>query len=113
MMDTNTLAGAAGIILSLAFSYIPGLADRYAALDGPIKRLIMALLIVFVAGAAMLLSCTGLVAVVSCDRPGVTGGLNAIFVALVTNQATYKIAGEGMAMQRKRERFSRAVNGGQ
>jgi hypothetical protein len=31
-MDNSTLAGFAGIVLSLAFSYAPGLKEKYAAL---------------------------------------------------------------------------------
>ena len=36
------LAAVAGVVLSLAFSYVPGLRDWYEALAGEFKRLIMA-----------------------------------------------------------------------
>ena len=45
-MTSEQLAIAAGILLSLAFNYIPGLNDWYQALEGTYKRLIMLLALV-------------------------------------------------------------------
>jgi hypothetical protein len=40
-LNEETLAMAAGALLSLAFSYVPGLGDRYGALTPAAKRLVM------------------------------------------------------------------------
>ena len=49
-MTAEELASIAGIVLSLLFSYIPGLKDAYDGLDGDYKRLVMGLSLVVVAG---------------------------------------------------------------
>jgi len=53
-MSPETLSSLAAILLSQAFSYIPGLSDKFATLDGTHKRLIMlaALLLVSLAGGS-------------------------------------------------------------
>jgi hypothetical protein len=40
-LNEETLAMAAGVLLSLAFSYIPGLGERYGALTPAAKRLVI------------------------------------------------------------------------
>ncbi len=47
----ETISMAAGVVLSLIFSYVPGAADAFNTLDGTQKRLLMlGLLVVAVAG---------------------------------------------------------------
>lgn len=57
-MTSENLASMAGIIFSLSFSYIPGLNTKFARLGAEQKRLIMAGMLVIVAGAVYGLSCT-------------------------------------------------------
>ena len=41
-MENNLLVMIAGVVLSLAFGYVPGLREWYAALDGVRKAQVMA-----------------------------------------------------------------------
>lgn len=92
-MNAEQLAGIAGIILSLAFSYIPKLAEWYAGKDKQTKQSIMGALLIVVAVAAFGLSCSGLSAdlgvAVTCDKTGAIALLNVLIVALVANQSVY------------------------
>jgi nitrate/nitrite transporter NarK len=91
-MTADQLSAVAGVVLSLVFSYIPGIKSAFAKLDSDYKRLAMGILIVLVAGASFALSCTGVIAVAVCDRPSVLGLVNAVIAALVANQATFLIS---------------------
>lgn len=91
-MTAESLAAIAGVLLSLAFSYIPGLSDKFASLDATIKRLIMAALLFVVAAGALALSCTNVVVSVECSKEGLIGLVNVFIAALVANQATYTIS---------------------
>ncbi len=96
-MDSETLSAAAGLLLSLAASYLPGFAEWYAALEGARKRLVMLGLLAAVAGAAYGLACAGfaddLGLRLTCDAPGALALLRAFLTALAVNQATYLLAG--------------------
>jgi len=95
-MSAESLTLAAGALLSLAFSYIPGLADAYAGLDGVQKRLVMLALLVLVAVASFGLSCLGwgsaLGISLACDQAGALGLLRTLLLALIANQSTYLIS---------------------
>ena len=93
-MTSDQLAISAGILLSLAFSYIPGLNDWYQLLDATHKRLVMLLALVIISAGAFGLSCWPAFPhpVVTCDVPGVWGMVEALFGALVANQTTYLIS---------------------
>ena len=60
-MSAETLAMVAGIILTLTFSYVPGLNRQYATLSPEFKRLIMLGLLILVSAGAIGVACTGLV----------------------------------------------------
>jgi hypothetical protein len=90
-MSTDELAGTAGILISLACSYVPGLADKYAALDGTQKRLIMLLALILAAALVYGLSCANVVAVITCSQRDLIGLLRTVVLALVANQAAYLI----------------------
>jgi len=91
-MTSDLLSAIAGIILSLAFSYIPGVSDWFVALDGAYKRLIMAALLLIVAAGAFALGCTGVLDTVECSRDGALGLVSAYISALIANQSAYQIA---------------------
>lgn len=91
-MTSEQLGALAGLILSLAFSYIPGLSDKFAALDATVKRLIMAALLLVVAVVALLLSCAQIVNTVTCSQAGVIQLVNVFIAALVANQAAFLIS---------------------
>jgi hypothetical protein len=94
-MTKEGLAGLAGLILSLVFSYVPGVNTWFGKLDGTVKRLIMGALIVVVALGAYGLSCAGVLGVVECSKQGALDLVQVIIAALVANQGTYMLMGSG------------------
>jgi len=90
-MNAEQLSAVAGIALSLAFSYIPGLQDVFDPLTPTQKRAVMAALLLVVVCAAFLAGCRGLLSI-TCDQPGVMGLLSSLVAALVANQATFLIS---------------------
>lgn len=91
-MNADQLSAVAGVVLSLAFSYLPGVSGWFATLDSTVKRLAMAMLLLVVAGAAYGLSCANVLATVACDKPGVLALVNALIAALIANQATFTLS---------------------
>lgn len=93
-MTADTLALFAGVILSLLFSYIPGLNTWFAALEPAVKRLLMLALVLVVALGIVGLACAGLGAdlgiSVTCDKAGLLGVLRAFVLAMIANQGTYQ-----------------------
>jgi len=94
-MTAETLALIAGAVLSLGFSYTPGLSEWFAKLEGVYKRLIMAGLLLLVAAVVAGLACAGFGPdfglTVTCDRAGLIALVQTFVVALMANQATYSI----------------------
>lgn len=94
-MTSQTLSTTAAVLLSLLFSYVPGLSGWYAALDATRKRLIMLALLALVAGGAFALACSEWSAyfglTLTCDQPGAVVLLQSLALALAANQSTYLI----------------------
>jgi hypothetical protein len=90
-MDTTLFASIAGIIISLMCSFVPGLSPRWDALDGVKKRMIMAVLMLFLAVVAVGLSCFGITDIVVCDKNGIMAVVAAFISALVANQSAYQL----------------------
>lgn len=86
------LAAITGAVLSLAFSYIPGLNVHFAALTAEVKRLVMAALLLVISAAIYALGCAGIVqAGITCDEQGIVQ-LAWIFIsAVMANQSTYNL----------------------
>lgn len=91
-MNADQLSAVAGVLLSLAFSYLPGISDGYDKLPGTQKRLVMAMLLLVVAIAAYGLSCANVINNVSCTQPGLLSLVDAFIAALVANQATFLLS---------------------
>lgn len=91
-MTAELLTAIAGILLSLAFSYLPGLSDGFAKLDPTRKRLIMAGLLVLVSVGTFGLSCAGVINDAACTQAGAWALVSTFITALVANQATYSIS---------------------
>lgn len=89
-LTPEMLGGIAGVVLSLAFSHIPKLNVKFAALSPEWKRLIMVGVLLVTSGAIWGLNCGGIISTgVTCDRAGIIQ-LGSIFImALVTNQTAY------------------------
>ena len=92
VVTPEVIAMLAGALLSLAFSYIPGLSARYGALSPEYKRLIMAGLMVVVAAGAFALACFGLLSGLVCDQPGVIRLVWVVILAITANQSVYQIS---------------------
>lgn len=90
-MTAQQLSAICGAVVSLAFSYIPGLRTWYGKQSGDVKRLIMLGVLVVVAAAIFGLSCWGVIDNVTCDRPGAVGLALAVFYAVAGNQAIFLI----------------------
>lgn len=98
-MSSELLAAIAGVVLSLAFSYIPGLSTKFAKLQSSTKRLIMAGLLLLVGGAAFGLSCADVFATVTCDQAGGLGLVSHFIMALIANQGAYTLSPETAAVR--------------
>ena len=87
----------AGVALSLAFAYIPGLEAWYAALSSIGKRLVMLGLLALTAIGYVMIGCApfgsqfGVPAEV-CSQAGVVAVVQAFIQALIANQATFLIS---------------------
>ncbi len=92
-MTAEQLAGAAGVALSLAFAYIPGVREKYDQLYPTQKALVMGIAIIGAAIIALAASCAELAQIgISCDQRGAWDLIGLVIQALVANQATYLIA---------------------
>lgn len=103
-MDYNTLILIAGAILSLLFSYIPGLNIWYAALQADTKRLIMAGVLLVTSAAIFGLVCAGLAGdfglTLTCDKQTIIGLIKTFVLALIANQTTYAITPQTTAVKK-------------
>lgn len=94
-MTSEQLTAIAGALLSLAFSYVPGLRRRYEPLTETAKRLVMLVLLLLVAAGVYGLACTHwgvlLEIGITCDKPGLRRLVWALVLAIMANQATFFI----------------------
>jgi hypothetical protein len=96
-MDSFTLtpailAALAGAVLSLLFSYIPGLNTWFAGKGEEVKKLIMALLLLIMAGSIFGLQCAGVLeAGLTCDQQGVVQLAWIFLAAIMANQSVFKL----------------------
>lgn len=107
-MTVELLSAIAGVILSLLFSYVPGLHTWYDKLTADTKRLVMLAVLAFTAGAIYGFSCAGIYNLVPCTRDGLIALVEIFVMALIANQSTYLItprthsetAGEAYGLER-------------
>jgi hypothetical protein len=91
LMTETTLASLAGVVLSLAFSYIPGLTEWFAKLTANNKRLIMLAALLAVALGLFGASCAGFSAQVACDMTDAKSMLSLFVSAAIANQTAYML----------------------
>jgi hypothetical protein len=91
-MTAETLSAVAGVVLSLAFSYVPGLAPWFGQLEATYKRLVMAGSLLIVSIVVVALSCWNITPLVACTQDGIVALVSAFLAALVANQAAYLIS---------------------
>ena len=94
MMENNLLATLAGVLLSLAFGYIPGLREWYGGLESVRKAQVMAAALLLAGVGVYLASCYTPFAGVTCDEAGFWELVELLIAALIANQATFLIAVE-------------------
>lgn len=83
---------AAGVLLSLGFSYIPGLAEKFAGLSPTHKRVVMLGLLVLVTCGIFGISCFRSPAANSCDQNSAWKFLRALVMAIIANQSAYALS---------------------
>jgi hypothetical protein len=95
-MTADTLTLFCGAVLSLLFSYVPGLNAWFDALEAIYKRIVMLALLVVVSVLIYVAACLGyasdLGVTASCDRAGAVALLRVLVLAVVANQSVYKIS---------------------
>lgn len=91
-ISSAVLASITAIVLSLLFSYIPGLRTWYAGKSDEFKKLFMLGLLAVVSGSIFALGCFNLLAVdLTCDKDGAIKLVTMFVLALTANQATFMI----------------------
>jgi hypothetical protein len=91
MTTPEQLGAYAGIVLSLALFYIPGLNDWYSAQIPQKQAGIMALLLLGATLVIFGLSCANWYTTVSCDYAGAKQLVSVFIAALIANQSTYML----------------------
>lgn len=96
-MTTEQIAVVAGIILSVAFEYLPRVREWYDNLDSTTKKLIMLGLGFVVVAGAYGLSCAQLfgVADFTCDAEGAQVAIQAFIKFVLANQTFYALILKG------------------
>lgn len=90
-MTSNELSALAGVLLSLAFSYLPGLRTWYADQSPEVRSLVMLVALLSAGLLAFAVSCSGIQQVVACSEPGVKSLLVAFGSAAAANVTTYTL----------------------
>lgn len=97
-MSIELLSLIAGALLSLAFSYVPGLKEKWQPLSEEHKRAYMALMLLVTAAALLGLSCAGWLEQlwpglgISCSQEGALALVRIFIMAMVSNQATFRLS---------------------
>ena len=94
-MTPESLALLSGVILSLSFSYVPGLRQWYDGLDSDRKRLVMLAALFVGAAGSFGLSCAGYASYFVCTTAGAVDAVSIFLLAMVANQATYLVTPKG------------------
>jgi hypothetical protein len=97
-MTADLLSSVAGAVLSLLFSYLPGLSSWYGTLIGDKKRLIMLGMLALVAGSMYALDCGGVLIKFApslagmCSVDGWVDVLRAFVFAAIANQSAFALS---------------------
>lgn len=94
-MTSEQLAAIVGVVLSLAFSYVPGVNDWFEGLASAYKRAVMGGLLVAAAVAIFALACGNFEVGVTCSEAGAIEFVKVLIAALVANQSVYPITKKG------------------
>ena len=99
-MTATELGALAGVLLSLAFSYVPGLNTKYAGWTPEVKRLVMLGALVLAAVGVYGVGCLGwLDTGIACTVQGALDLLKVLVVAVVANQGVYSISPQPLSVR--------------
>ena len=90
-MSVDLISAIAGILISLAFEFVPGVEGWYGKLSEQYKRLFMVGALFVVVGGAFGLSCANLLAFFPCTGAGAWLAVQAFIAALVANQSVHLV----------------------
>lgn len=91
-LSPETLSMIAGVVLTLLFSYVPGIAGWYQTFTAEKKSLVMLGLLVIVSIGAFSLSCAGWIAGLACTTVDLQRLVGCLLLAVIANQSVYKIS---------------------
>jgi hypothetical protein len=91
-LTADQLSAISGVVLSLIFSYVPGLKSKFDALDPTQKRVVMLVLLAVVSIAIWLSSCNGWFVYAVCDQAGLKELITIFVLAMVANQSTFLLS---------------------
>lgn len=98
-MTSDLLVSVAGVVLSLLFSYLPGLSGWYGELSGDRKRLIMLGMLALVAGGMYALDCSGILIKIAPNVAGMCSSadgwvqvVRAFVLAMIANQSAFALS---------------------
>ena len=91
-ISAEDISMAAGVLLSLGFSYLPGLKGKFAKLSATRKRLVMLALLVLVTCGVFGLSCLDAPLPGACDLDSAWELLRALLLAVIANQSAYSLS---------------------
>jgi hypothetical protein len=92
-LTPEILGTIAGAVLSILFSYIPGLNTWFAAKDNTQKRGLMALLLLITSAGVFGLGCAGILnAGIACSNDGAIQIVWIFLLGIIGNQSAYSIS---------------------
>ena len=98
-MTSDLLVSVAGVVLSLLFSYLPGLSSWYGTLSGDKKRFVMLAMLALVAGGMYALDCGGVLVKLAPDVAGMCSAadgwvqvVRAFVLAMIANQSAFALS---------------------
>lgn len=99
-VTSDWLVIVAGFLLSLAFSYVPGLNTWYAAKAKEFQKLLMAGIILLVLVVVFVMQCAGFANTgLECTPQGVINAVIVYGLALAANQGVYGVSPQTNAVK--------------
>lgn len=90
-MTGQELGSLAGIVLGIAFDYLPGLGKWYQAQEDNIQRLILLGSMALVAATIFGMGCAGLSDTFACTKEGAFEAIKVFVSGVISSQATYLV----------------------
>lgn len=88
---STQIATIAGVAITLALAYLPGVSAKWEALDGTRKRLALGILYAAVSIGLYVPSCFGGPQLVECSTDSIWSVVLAFLMALISSQSMYAV----------------------